>query len=264
MIDFHIVPRDFPIPGEGILGSDFFTESKSKINFKDNTITINALKLKFSFFSSDTLPDDIYSISNKYDLLVPEIQAPSSLCVSTYTQNFDKESIDPSKEEEIPEDLNLDLPIRYAYVCTEAQELEETLGVGGQSITSSLTSQTYEVDPGIGNSNQDDDPLSHIKLDHLDAEEREHVIKIVNENKDLFHLPGQILPGTDKVQHRIPTIIDEPVKAGIIQNSSSSYNSPVWCVPKKPGPDGKPRWRLVLDFRDLNSVTNPTDIRSKT
>lgn len=30
---------------------------------------------------------------------------------------------------------------------------------------------------------------------------------------------------------------------------------PVWVVPKKRGPDGNRRWRMVIDFRKLNEKT---------
>ncbi|KAL7289062.1 hypothetical protein TKK_0017016 [Trichogramma kaykai] len=32
-------------------------------------------------------------------------------------------------------------------------------------------------------------------------------------------------------------------------------NSPIWIVPKKPGPDGAPKRRVVIDFRELNKKT---------
>lgn len=38
-------------------------------------------------------------------------------------------------------------------------------------------------------------------------------------------------------------------------HSKSPWNSPLLVVLKKPGPDGKKRWRVVFDFRKLNQVT---------
>ena len=38
----------------------------------------------------------------------------------------------------------------------------------------------------------------------------------------------------------------------MIQPSESPYNSPLWIILKKPGPDGKEKYRLVIDYRKLN------------
>ena len=44
-------------------------------------------------------------------------------------------------------------------------------------------------------------------------------------------------------------------KQGIIKPSTSPWNAPVLCVPKKPGVDGKKKYRIVVDFRALNTIT---------
>ena len=42
----------------------------------------------------------------------------------------------------------------------------------------------------------------------------------------------------------------------IIEPSDSPYNSPVWVVPKKADASGKQKWRIVIDFRKLNELTD--------
>ena len=49
---------------------------------------------------------------------------------------------------------------------------------------------------------------------------------------------------------------DELLKNNIIEPSNSSYNCPLWLVPKK-DKDGVKQWRLVLDYRKLNEKTIP-------
>jgi hypothetical protein len=39
---------------------------------------------------------------------------------------------------------------------------------------------------------------------------------------------------------------------GIIVKSDSPWNSPLLVVPKKTGPDGERKWRMVVDFHKLN------------
>lgn len=41
----------------------------------------------------------------------------------------------------------------------------------------------------------------------------------------------------------------------IIESSYSPYSSPIWIVPKKIDSSGQRKWRLVIDYRNLNSIT---------
>lgn len=54
-------------------------------------------------------------------------------------------------------------------------------------------------------------------------------------------------------------IVDEEIskllKDGIIRPSRSPYNSPIWVVPKKEDASGQKKYRVVVDFRKLNSIT---------
>ena len=45
-------------------------------------------------------------------------------------------------------------------------------------------------------------------------------------------------------------------KEGVIRNSNSPFNSPIWVVPKNAGASGKKKWHIVIDFRKLNENTD--------
>ncbi|XP_055383292.1 uncharacterized protein LOC129613316 [Condylostylus longicornis] len=49
--------------------------------------------------------------------------------------------------------------------------------------------------------------------------------------------------------------VKEMITQGIVQPSNSAYNSPIWVVPKKMDNSGKPKWRIVVDYRKLNEIT---------
>nr|XP_012152955.1 PREDICTED: uncharacterized protein LOC105664165 [Megachile rotundata] len=50
--------------------------------------------------------------------------------------------------------------------------------------------------------------------------------------------------------------INKMLEKSIIEPSDSPYNAPVWVVPKKPDASGKRKWRIVIDFRKLNQLTD--------
>ena len=42
---------------------------------------------------------------------------------------------------------------------------------------------------------------------------------------------------------------------GIVTPSVSPWNRPLLIESKRAGPDGQPKWRMVVDFRKLNEKT---------
>ncbi|XP_046810943.1 uncharacterized protein LOC124420804 [Lucilia cuprina] len=57
----------------------------------------------------------------------------------------------------------------------------------------------------------------------------------------------------EEVERQITELLSE----GVIRPSKSPYNSPIWVVLKKPKPNGEKQYRMVVDFKRLNSVTIP-------
>ncbi len=55
-------------------------------------------------------------------------------------------------------------------------------------------------------------------------------------------------------KREVQTQIDEYLRQGIIKNSASPWNAPIWVVPKKLDAENKPKWRVVIDYRKLNEV----------
>ena len=115
------------------------------------------------------------------------------------------------------------------------------------------------------------------RLDHL-TEGRDQIWEIVSNSHDIFVLPGDPLPKSSILEHEIKTTDEIPIhtkqyryppihqdeikrqvtemlQKGIIRDSDSPHNSPLWIVPKKQDASGKQKWRLVIDYRKLNEKT---------
>lgn len=123
-----------------------------------------------------------------------------------------------------------------------------------------------------------EDLLNKLIRDDMNQEEITELRKIINKNRDLFFQEGQQLTHTHEIQHQIITTVDKPIYSkiyrypqiheeeitrqmkemlaqGIIRESNSPYNSPLWIVPKKIDNSGKKKWRIVIDYRKLNEVS---------
>lgn len=120
--------------------------------------------------------------------------------------------------------------------------------------------------------------LQLLRTDHLNSEEKDHLTNLITTHSYRFQLPFDRLEHTSAAQHTIPTLNEMPIHTkqyrfppvhkeeinrqvntllddDIIEYSSSPYSSPVWIVPKKPDSAGNKRWRMVIDYRNLNEKT---------
>ncbi|KAL1129500.1 hypothetical protein AAG570_012445 [Ranatra chinensis] len=97
---------------------------------------------------------------------------------------------------------------------------------------------------------------------------------------EVFHQEGEFLSATGRVRHEIvipdnrvvyvkprryPQALTEVLEKEVrnllaqrvIRKSVSPYCSPLWVVPKTPDAQGNPRYRVVVDFKELNKYTRP-------
>lgn len=120
--------------------------------------------------------------------------------------------------------------------------------------------------------------LQNLRTEHLNEEEKSSIFDICTSFSDIFHLPSDKLTVTDAISHSIQTTSDKPIHSrlyrypeihkkevdsqitkmlneGIIKPSTSPWSSPLWVVPKKLDASGEKKWRLVVDYRNLNQIT---------
>jgi len=117
------------------------------------------------------------------------------------------------------------------------------------------------------------------RLDHANKEERKSVENICNEYVDIFHLKGDTISCTDAVKHeikipqgaqpihqrpyRLPYSqqseinkqVNELLQDKVITTSDSPWNAPLLIVPKKVNASREQKYRVLVDYRKLNSIT---------
>lgn len=119
---------------------------------------------------------------------------------------------------------------------------------------------------------------NQFRLDHLNPEEKHYLSKVLKKFDDVFYHEGDTLSFTNQVKHKIRTKHEDPIYSklyrypqkyreevdkqindmlgqGIIRHSNSPYSAPIWIVPKKLDASGKPKFRLVVDYRKINDIT---------
>ena len=130
--------------------------------------------------------------------------------------------------------------------------------------------------------------MERLQLNHLKSEtEKQLIHRVIEENQDRFYLEEDALPTTNLAKYHIRTISDKPINIkqyrlphgmqdeidsqikdmldkGIIKPSRSSFNNPIWLVPKKADSEGIVKMRLVIDFRKLNesSIFEPWPMKN--
>jgi len=274
-VTLHVVPDNFPIAQEGILGSDFLRDA-STINLSERYVEWQGTKIPFS--SRETIVIPARSQAAFYlKVNNPQIKIGYVPRLRVCEGVFLGEAVVANREGKAyvhvinsnNEDRELTVPE------IDLQEIEQIsdngpLEVGRDSDINVIRHETK--------AERVERIRQTLRLDHLNSNELKHVSELIEKNHDLFQLPGEQLGCTTITEHKIVTSDEQPIntkqyrfppvhkdeinrqvndmlKNDIIKTSTSPYNSPLWIVPKKADSKGNKRWRLVIDFRALNEKT---------
>jgi len=284
----HVVPEGSRLPADGLLGRDelwnrSITDTISKtLTFFEGTKTIATLPLttadaasRICIAKTVTIPPrsavvvPVTLSSPDKDVIVHKKEILSGVYVGetltriVHGKGFVSILNANTSIVKIPPDFDLEFSNFNDYKVYSDQE-----NVNINAAQKGYDSERYNL------------LMNTIQLSHdLNYEERNSIENILKEFSDVFRLKGDDLTFTNVLEHEIKTDLGKPpinirqyrlpeahkeeirrqvdkmLNDGIITPSKSPWNSPIILVPKKAGPDGQKKWRLVVDFRKLNDIT---------
>lgn len=242
---------------DGLIGYENLSKMKAVINTEENSLVIGNKKYKLSkyfptslnFHENETYLQNICTTSNGSFLVVEEINLTSNI------------TLRPGMYEAID---------NRARVSLDIKELKKPVDLHPFSNEHFITEQQN---------------CTKFKLNfpdsHLNEEEKRLLIKTLKPFKNVFFKEDDKLSFTHQIKHKIDTTDEQPIHqktykypynlreevsnqiqkmldTGIIRESASQWTSPIWVVPKKIDNSGKRKYRVVVDYRKLNSKT-PAD-----
>lgn len=254
-IILHIVPDNFPIAQEGILGSDFLRDASS-INLIERFVEWQGIKIPFCTRETVVIPARSHAtfflrVSNPEINIgyVPRLRVCDDVYLgdAVVTNREGKAYIRAVNTSDFDREL---IVLTINLQSIECLSESESISVGSSTAAINLVGQKPARER-MG------EISSLLRLDHLNREKADHVKDLIRENKDLFRLPEDKLSHTDAIAHRIPTTdersvntkqyrfppihkdkinrqVGELLKNDIVSASSSPFNSPLWIVPKNP------------------------------
>ena len=269
---FHIVESDFPIPTDGIIGRDFLTKYHCKIDYEPWLLTFTVNQQQISIPIEDNFQKMLFlpsrhevtryvpGLNLKEDMVVcsQEIQ-PGIFCGNTIV----------SKQEPIFKLINTtdeSVYITYANFRPKMEPLKNFHISNPRKFKKRTSERVSNI-------------LKETNMQSIPIHAREEVEKLITDYEDIFCLPEESLTMnnfytqnielSDNVPVYIPNYktiytqgeeierqVQKMLKDDIIEHSVSSYNSPILLVPKKSENNDK-KWRLVVDFRQLNKRILP-------
>lgn len=266
---FHVVSDHFPIKTCGILGGEFLRENSASVNYDNEGVTIQLPPL---------------DVPKPCKIIVPaRTRKLVTLCIdksSDVSEGY-LERLEVGKGIILGENLArvINGKAKVFAINTTMHDVEISLPpVKLQDVDIYDPHKNLSNDVPKHSSERVEKLLKLFDFSGLNDEEKSSVIDPISRFSNRFYIEGDVLEATDLVTHTIKTSDNTPVfqrqyrpaetlnkeidkqitdlkKNKIIEDSDSPYNSPVWIVPKKPGPDGQKRWRMVMDFRRLNDLT---------
>lgn len=267
-INFHVVKEEkIQIPYDGIFGMNIINHLQANLNF-------STWQLSF-FFESNEI---IFDLQREYHIPA----RTKSICMVQTKSELEEglpdiHSSNPNiliENNAIYKKSDNFIPV----VMTNPTNIDQKVIVSSTPLTA-IKTQIYHHIFALSGIQRTKTLTSMIRLDHLENHEKMETLTLIHKYQNLFFLPGDTLQAEITSEHRINTPSNaQPIytknyrfpeihkkevekqmtdlkRQGIIKDSESPWNSPIWIVPKKQDASGIQKWRIVIDYRKLNEIT---------
>lgn len=270
--NFQVVTKHFPIQTDGILGRDFLAKHGCNICLKTWLITFEIGRKRFEvpiedkFNGNIVIPPRCQVIKKlklshvKEDSVILSKQIrPGVFCANTIVgpeAQYVKFVNVNNNAEVIPHNFDVlkIVPIRnYSTLPLDKHENNDNDRVQQLMNELNLQSSLPEVKRKLGDLCAKFNDIFALKNDTLTANNF-YKQKIHLEKINPVYIKNYRLPEVHRQE--INNQVNKMLHDKIIQPSISPFNSPILLVPKKSNTDEK-KWRLVVDFRQLNKQIIP-------
>lgn len=264
--EFHVVPENFPIPCDGIIGIDFIKKYNCVLEFQNNkdwfTIRPNNFSRQISVPITHNLDSNtlllparcevirqVKLLTNEKSVVVPNQELQPGIIVASTIADSKNALI------RIINTNNKDAIIDSAKIKCESMK-------------------DYDIfTTPVEKENRTDEILKQLRFPKQFNNE---LTKLCTEFSDIFGLETEPISANnfykqklrlgektpvyiknyrmaDSQKPEIARQVKKLIDDGIVEPSMSEYNSPLLLVPKKPLPNStEKRWRLAVDYRQIN------------
>lgn len=261
----HVVPNSFHIPSDGILGKDFMKKYKCNIDYESMLLT---------FYLNEQL------------ITVPILEGPHDNVIVLPARSEIIRKFDLKKKFDTPQIVDSQEIIKGVFIARtivdSSQPLLKIMNTTNEVKvinntrlnTESLSDYDVYTLDDAQNTAERKVKLLNIIQNNTPKYAHKIFLPLCEEFADIFALETdkmttnnfytQKLRITDNVptyvkNYRLPhsqkaeiqTQVDTLLANDLIEPSASNYNSPIILVPKPPL-NGKKRWRMCLDYRQVN------------
>lgn len=267
---FFVVSDSFPIPSHGILGREFTKKHSCLIDYGNMTFTVRP----------DNVPPVSIIITSEIikglSVLPPRAETFKMFKINSQSFPCILESQQIAEKVFIPTTIihNTEAWIRVLNT-SEKYEFIDISKIKISELDNYDILRTTKWTETENRESELTDILDNRMPDHI----RSKLLPLCKEFADIFHLPGDKptinnfyshkiiahdhtpvfvknyrLPHSQKEEIR--SQVDKLIKDELIEMSRSNYSSPLLVVPKK-STDGQKKWRLCVDYKQLNKKLIP-------